>query len=186
VLVDPPRPLPAPPPLPLPAEQPAGADGSGLLRLFRGRVIGLLRSMRTVNVNAHSLGVVATTQEGRQRVSVLVPQNTQLPVSVTKRFGTVSENQTAVSVKVVEGESREVDECLQVGLCRIEKLRPKLPRGSPVDVTFTYDNSGRLHVKAIEVKSGNWATVAIQRRAGITRSKAEVEAEREVARSRVS
>jgi molecular chaperone DnaK len=180
----PPAAAPSPRPA-LPADE-LKPEAGGLLRVFRNRVIELLRSLRTVNVNAHSLGVVATTHEGRQRVSVLVPQNTQLPVSVTKRFGTVSDNQPGVTVRVVEGESKEVEECMQVGLCRIQQLPAGLPRGSPVDVTFTYDNSGRLHVKAMEVKSGNWATVLIQRRSGATRTRAEVEAEEQVAGARVS
>ena len=42
-----------------------------------------------------------------------------------------------------------------------------LPRGSPIEVTFTYDNSGRLHVHAVEATSGASARVSIDRLAEV-------------------
>jgi molecular chaperone DnaK len=164
-------PLPLPPPLSakaVSAKTPAPAIDAapGVLKYFTQRVLDLLRAIHTTNVNAHSLGVVVTDKANRQRVSVLIPHNTQLPFSMKRRFGTVRDNQTTVTARVVEGESPMPDECSQVGSCSIEHLPPKLPKGSPVEVTFTYDNSGRLHVEAMEVTSGKWASVAIERRAG--------------------
>ncbi|HWE97137.1 MAG TPA: Hsp70 family protein [Tepidisphaeraceae bacterium] len=141
----------------------------GLLASFKRGLLNLLRTIRTTNVNAYNLGVVVTTADKQQRVTILIPSNTQLPVSVKKRFGTASDNQAAVTVRIVEGESREPAECIAVGACSIEPLPRGLPRNSPVDVTFTYDNSGRLHVEAIEATYGNWASVAIKRQAGAAR-----------------
>ena len=152
-----------------PVTDPDG-ESPGFLSQLKGRVLDLLRSIRTTNVNAHSLGVVARLAGDEERVSVLIPHDTQLPVSVTKRFGTVSDNQKTVTVCVVEGESPDPAECMVVGSCQIRQLTPNLPKGSPIEVTFAYDNSGRLNVKAIEVKSGNWAEATIHRRSGIAQA----------------
>ena len=155
-------------PMGLPVPEPARA---GLVKLFTNRVVDLLRSIKTTNVNAHSMGVVATLSDGRERVSVLIPSNTPLPVSVTRRYGTVTDNQTTVTAKIVEGESRLPDECIPVGSCQIKQLPAGLKRGSPIDVTFTYDSSGRLHAKAVEPGSGTWAMTTIQRRSGLEHGK---------------
>lgn len=162
----------------------AGAPGSR--SRFKGPVGDLLRSIKTVNVNAHSLGLVTHGPDRQLGVSVLIPRNTQLPVSVRKRFGTATENQTAVTVRVVEGETRDPAECILVGSCSIRSLPPGLPKGSPVEVTFSYDNSGRLHVKAVDVRSGNWATVDIERRSGVAREQVELDAEEKVIGAKVS
>jgi molecular chaperone DnaK len=181
-----------PPPIPIEHLLPAAAVGSGsspkplipmgvpvpepehkggLIRMFTAKVVELLRAIKTTNVNAHSLGVVATLSDGRERVSVLIPLNTPLPISVTRRYGTVADNQTTVTAKIVEGESRLPDECIPVGSCQIKQLPAGLKRGSPIDVTFTYDNSGRLHAKAAEPGSGTWAMTTIQRRFGLDHGK---------------
>ena len=152
--------------------QPEGEPARiSVVKLFASKVVELLRSITTTNVNAHSLGVVATLADGRERVSVLIPSNTQLPASVTKRYGTISDNQAMVTVRIVEGESRRPDDCIPIGSCQIRLLPSGMPKGSPIDVTFTYDNSGRLHAKALEPVSGNWASTTIQRRFGIDHGK---------------
>ena len=139
----------------------------GFLHRFNDRVMKVIRAIRTTNVNAHSLGVEVVTESGKRRVSVLIPRNTPLPVTVSKRYGIVEDNQRTVSIRMTEGESKDPHDCIEIGTCRIEPLPPALKRGSPVDVTFTYDNSGRLHVKAVEGQSRSWASVTIARQFGI-------------------
>ncbi|MDX1565123.1 MAG: Hsp70 family protein [Phycisphaeraceae bacterium] len=128
------------------------------------RAMNVVRAIQTSNVNAYSLGVIVTTPDNRLAVSHLIPRNTPLPASVTKRYGTTADNQKSVVIRAVEGESDLGEECLEIGTCVIEPLPEKLPKGSPVDVTFTYDNSGRLHVEAEEAGSGRSASVVISRR----------------------
>jgi molecular chaperone DnaK len=151
----------------------------GMLSYFKGKVADLLSSIRTTNVNAHTLGVVVTLGDKSERVVALIPHDTQLPVSVTKRFGTVKVNQSSVTVRVVEGESDKPEDCLQVGTCQVRKLPPRLPKGSPIDVTFAYDNSGRLHVTAMTMASRDWASVTIQRKSGLAQEKMLDDADRE-------
>jgi molecular chaperone DnaK len=156
------------------------------LGYFKKRVSDLLLSIHTTNVNAHSLGVVVYSSDKSERVSVLIPNDSPLPHSASKRFGTLSENQKSVIVRVVEGESSDPDECVHVGACQIQKLPAGLPKGSPVEVTFSYDSSCRLEVKAMEVNSGARATAVIQRTPGLPAGNTESSLFAEVAGTLVS
>jgi molecular chaperone DnaK len=180
----------APPPLakavtpdsPLVEAQPGSG---GLIGQFADKVLNLLRTIKTTNVNAHSLGVVVHSDQGKERVSVLIPHNTALPVSVTKRYGTIHEHQSTVTVRIVEGESRQPGECIPVGSCQIKLVNAKLPKGSPIDVTFTYDNSGRLNARAVEPSTGIWASALIERRSGLDAGKIKL-SQQDVAQTKVS
>ena len=88
-------------------------------------------------------------------------------------------------MRIVEGESRQPDECIPVGSCQIKLLPDKLPKGSPIDVTFSYDNSGRLHAKAVEPSTGTWASAVIERRAGLDAAKIKL-SQQDVAKTKVS
>jgi molecular chaperone DnaK (HSP70) len=123
----------------------------------------VLSAIKTTNVNAHSLGVALKREDGVAVNSIVIPRNTPLPASVTRRYGTNVLNQTAVSVHVVEGESKLAEECIHVGTCRITNLPWGLRKGSTIYVTFSYDNSGRIEVKAVEATSGKSATTTLQR-----------------------
>ncbi len=140
---------------------------------FDPGVRNTLRRVKKTDVNAHSLGVIVTRTHGGRGKSVLIPRNTPLPASATKIYGTMKDDQPEVIIRIVEGESMYVDECATLGTCRITDLREQLPKGSPVEVTFTLDASGRLHVRAIEMTSGQSVTTTVQCDAGITQEKIE-------------
>ncbi|MDP6543012.1 MAG: Hsp70 family protein [Phycisphaerae bacterium] len=127
----------------------------------------LIGSIHTTNVNAHTLGVVAETQNGKLLVSPLIWRNTLLPARETKVYATVIDSQEHVTVRIVEGESRAAEDCLLVGTCIIKSLPPGLPKGSPIVVTFNYDADGRLHVHAVHMASGSWAETFIRRGEGV-------------------
>ena len=123
----------------------------------------VLKSIKTTNVNSHSLSVIMKMPDGRKINSIVVPRNSKLPISETRRYGTVTANQTAVTVVVVEGESENIEECVPIGSCQISPLPWGLPKGSTIYVTFSYDNSGLLTVKASEATSGSSANTQIDR-----------------------
>ena len=130
----------------------------------------VLRAIQTHNVNAHGLGVVMTKEDKAKVNSTVVPANTLLPTSVTRRYGTVTPNQTSVSVVIVEGESEDPSQCIPIGKCTIDKLPWGLRKGSTIYVTFSYDNSGRLDVKAMEATSGISASTSIDRTNGMNQA----------------
>ena len=130
-----------------------------------------LRRIKKTDVNAHSLGVIVTRTLGGRGKSILIPRNSPLPASATKIYGTMKDNQPEVVIRILEGEADYVDECTMLGTCRITDLPEDLPKGSPVEVTFTLDGSGRLHVRAIEMTSGQSVTTTIQCDSGISPEK---------------
>lgn len=115
-----------------------------LLDLHRGKV----PKFRIQNVNSHSLGVVATDAQTRQpRNAVLIPRNTPLPVSAKRIFRTQKASQRSILVQIVEGESGSPEDCCQIGRCSVRDLPPGLPAQTPIEVSFSYEENGRLTVK---------------------------------------
>jgi len=145
--------------------------GDNPAKQFDPSVGEALGRVRKTDVNAHTLGVIVTRSIGGRGRSILIPRNTALPATATKVYGTLRANQPEVVIRIIEGESPDVDECSALGACRITALPAQLPRGSPVEVTFTLDGSGRLHVRAVELTSGQSVTTTIQCDAGITPEK---------------
>lgn len=136
---------------------------------YDDQIATALSEVTTVNVNAHSLGVVArSAKTGKNITSVMIPRNSALPASYKKIFGVVTNNQQSVIVQVLEGESEDPEACVQIGECVVAPLAPGLKRGSPISVTFTYDNSGRLHVEARDETSGTAAETVIIRESALT------------------
>lgn len=134
---------------------------------FDESVLAAAKSVKLQNVNAHSLGVVVrASREHRIVNSQIIPRNTPLPTTRTKVFGTEAADQWIVRLRIVEGESRDPAGCTQIGECVIRNLPAGLPQGTPVEVTFRYDTSGRLHVKAVELTHRITAETQIQRESG--------------------
>ncbi len=135
--------------------------------IFDESVAEAVKSVQLGNVNAHSLGVVVRSpRENRIVHARIIHRNTPLPSVRTKIFGTEAANQTTVRLPVMEGESRDPAACTYVGECVIDKLPDHLPQGSPVEVTFTFDPSGRLRVRAMELSNNVAAEVEIVRNSG--------------------
>jgi molecular chaperone DnaK (HSP70) len=129
-----------------------------------------LSKVKTTNVTAHSLGVVTTLHTGDKRVNVLIPRNSRLPSEITKHYGLTRDGQTRVEIHIVEGESEFVGDCIRIGHCQIDQLPPGLKERSPVAITFSYDTSNCLHVRAVEVTSGKSATTSVRRKSGMDRA----------------
>ena len=143
---------PAPPPLP---------------DLFDGKVVDATRHVRLTNVNSHGLGVVVRDpRENRLVNSVVIPKNTPLPTERRKVFGTEAANQRIVRLRILEGDTRDPRGCTQIGECVIRNLPKGLRKGSPVEVFFRYDTSGRIHVRAEELKHSTVAEVEVVRETG--------------------
>ena len=155
----------------------AGAADPGddeALQIFDDTVVRAGRKVSLQNVNAHSLGVVVrASRENRIVNSRIIPRNTPLPTTRTRVFGTEAPNQSMVRLRIVEGESRDPNACTQIGECVIHDLPPGLPQGAPVEVTFRYDPSGRVRVKAVELTHQTSAEAEIERESGFEPSQLE-------------
>ncbi len=135
--------------------------------LFDQSVVDAAKHVRITNVNSHGLGVIVRApRENRLVNSVVIPKNTPLPTERVKVFGTEAVNQRIVRLRIVEGDLRDPRGCTQIGECVIRQLPKGLPKGSLVEVSFRYDPSGRIHVRAVELKHATVAEVDLVRAAG--------------------
>jgi len=86
----------------------------------------------------------------------------------SKRFKTQKDGQQSVLIKVIEGGDSSGNNSTAIGTCTIRNLPATLPRGTPVDVTFTYHENGRLTVAAKVANLKGAAQLNLERATGMT------------------
>lgn len=103
----------------------------------------------------------------------LIERNTTIPTSKTKIFTTAADNQTAVTIHVVQGERPMAADNVSLGSFNLTGL-PPAPRGVPqIEVKFDIDANGILNVTAKDLGTKKEAKITIQ--AGSKLSKDEIE-----------
>ena len=115
-----------------------------------------------LNVNAHSLGVMAL-RDGKVISARLIPKNSQLPRAASRVFHLRHAGMREIDVKVVEGEADEASQNILVGECQITGLPPGLPRHAPVQVRLSYGANGLVQVMALDMTHGTFAEATIVR-----------------------
>jgi len=130
-------------------------------------VKALLGSMAMTDtaVCAKSFGIVSMDEDGREQVTNLILRNTTLPREMEKQFGTFSEGQTEVQIQIMENELTE--ETVEVGMCKQIGsgsliFGRAMPKGTPIDVTFTLKRDGTLGITARERVTGNHVNVTVE------------------------
>jgi molecular chaperone DnaK len=87
-------------------------------------------------------------------MTVLIPRNTTIPTSKTETFSTAADNQSAVTIRVLQGEREFAKDNRLLGEFNLEGI-PPAPRGMPqIEVTFSVDVNGILHVSAKDKATG--------------------------------
>ncbi|MBL7499536.1 Hsp70 family protein [Frankia sp. CNm7] len=101
----------------------------------------------------------------REIIDHVLAANTELPSARTEQFYTVHDNQTGISVEIWEQKgdvaSPELAHNAEIGRGVIDRL-PPLPRNSPVDITFSMNETGLLSVHAVELKTGKDLQIELQ------------------------
>jgi molecular chaperone DnaK len=122
-----------------------------------------LVNTRIVNVLSKSLGVVARDEKSLDVVCYLLPRNSEVPFERVTDFGTDSENQAAVDIRVMAGERDSADplDCQEVGVATLS-LPERLPARSPIRVKFAISKDGRLGVSATDLTGGGSIDVEFQ------------------------
>jgi len=92
----------------------------------------------------------------------LIERNTTIPTSKSKVFTTAADNQTAVTIHVVQGERPMANDNVSLGSFNLTDL-PPAPRGVPqIDVKFDIDANGIINVTAKDLGTKKEATITIE------------------------
>ncbi|HEX8342938.1 MAG TPA: molecular chaperone DnaK [Tepidisphaeraceae bacterium] len=106
-------------------------------------------------------------------MTVLIARNTTIPTSKSEVFSTAADNQSAVTINVLQGERPLSRDNRLLGTFNLEGIAPA-PRGVPqIEVAFNIDVNGILHVTAKDKGTNKEAKVTIQNSGGL--SKEEIE-----------
>src|SRR5579862_6297588 len=121
--------------------------------------------MVLLDVTPHALGIM--TQGGF--FEELIPQNTTVPTHRTKIFTTSRENQTAVKIVVMQGESDRAEENELLGEFILTGLR-RAPKGTvEIEVTFEINADGIVSVHAKDLETGKEQSIEVTASSGLTR-----------------
>lgn len=134
-----------------------------------GVLAGEVTDVLLLDVTPLSLGI--ETMGGI--VARLIERNTTIPTRKSQVFSTAENNQTAVDIRVFQGEREFANDNKMLGQFRLEGVAPA-PRGVPqIEVTFDIDANGIVNVSAQDKATGKEQKIAITSSSGL--SKEEVE-----------
>ncbi len=132
---------------------------------IQGAVLaGDMKDVMLLDVTPLTLGI-----ETAGAVSTpMIERNTTIPAKKTQTFSTYSDNQTAVDIKILQGERPMANDNKLIGNFRLDGI-PAAPRGLPqIEVTFDIDANGILHVSAKDKGSGKDQKITITNSSGLS------------------
>lgn len=124
----------------------------------------LLLDVTPLSLGIETYGGIATK---------LIERNTTIPTKKSQVFSTAEDNQTAVDIRVVQGEREFAKDNKFLGQFRLEGI-PAASRGVPqVEVTFDIDANGIVHVSAKDKASNKEQKITITSSSGLTKEEIE-------------
>ncbi|GAB54727.1 molecular chaperone DnaK [Glaciecola punicea ACAM 611] len=129
-----------------------------------GVLAGEVTDVLLLDVTPLSLGI--ETMGGV--MTALIEKNTTIPTKKGQTFSTAEDNQSAVTVHVLQGERKQAQGNKSLGQFNLEGIRPA-SRGAPqIEVTFDIDANGILHVSAKDKDTGKEQKITIKSSSGLS------------------
>lgn len=124
----------------------------------------LLLDVTPLTLGIETMGGVATP---------LIESNTTIPTKKSQVFSTADDNQTAVTIHVVQGERKQASQNKSLGRFDLADI-PPAPRGMPqIEVTFDIDANGILNVSAKDKATGKEQSIVIKASSGLSEEEIE-------------
>ena len=119
----------------------------------------LLLDVTPLSLGIETMGGVATP---------VIEKNTTIPTKASQTFSTADDNQSAVTIHVLQGERKQASYNKSLGQFNLEGIEPA-PRGQPqIEVAFDIDADGILHVSATDKKTGKAQNITIKASSGLS------------------